>query len=280
MPLLNSRTDALLGRYQRKARKQSSVASTHTPTENARINDPDTSSAVHNPLTTESSAGPASTPTHVSLSARQGTPKEKVFFFGESNLLTCVTGTIARDETDTLEARKNQLCYSISDETQPPDGRAGTPAGESHRSYKIQYLEDEGAFKLPDAHNYLPALQAYFQWFHPCFPILDKAETAQQFSAGTLSPLLLQAVLFIGATYCDEDAILRLGFQDRREAKHQLYNRAKILFEADWETDKVITLQTVFLLSFWRAGISDIKDVRYWLGIAVTLAQSSGFHRS
>ena len=280
MPLLNSRTDALLGRYQRKARKQSSVASTHTPTENARINDPDTSSAVHNPLTTESSAGPASTPTHVSPSAQQGTPKEKFFFFGESNLLTCVTRTVARHETDTLEARKNQLCYSISDETEPPDGRAGTPAGESHRSYKIQYLEDEGAFKLPDAHNYLPALQAYFQWFHPCFPILDKAETAQQFSAGTLSPLLLQAVLFIGATYCDEDAILRLGFQDRREAKHQLYNRAKILFEADWETDKVITLQTVFLLSFWRAGISDIKDVRYWLGIAVTLAQSSGFHRS
>lgn len=92
--------------------------------------------------------------------------------------------------------------------------------------------------------------------------------------------LLLYAALFVGATYCDESTIVSLGFKDCADAKSVLYHRAKLLFQADMEKDKLRLLQSVFLLSFWRSSPSDFMDVRYWLGVAITLAESQGLHRS
>ena len=261
----------MLERYLRKARK---------PLTNAATDAPSLTCAAHDPRSPKSSSSIASPAIHVPTTPQQGTSSEDRLFFGESSFLTCVTGPHADPEVDTPDARKSQLSHCIFDETPVQNGRTIVTANGLDRIYKFKYLQDEGAFTFPSPPDYLPTLQACFQWFHPCFPILDKVEIASRFSTGTLLPSLLQALLFVGATYCQENAIHRLGFQDRREAKSQLYNRAKILFEADWEKDKLVTLQTVFLLSFWRAGMSDIKDVRYWLGIAVTLAQASGFHRS
>jgi hypothetical protein len=278
--LLNGRADSTLERYLRKSGKQLTKPSTDAPTEEASINAPCVTSTAHDPPAPNSFPSVTSPATHVPQTSQHRTPGESRLFFGESNFLACVTGAVVGPEAENApEARKN-LCFSISDGIHVQDGRTAATANGAGRSHKYRYLKDEGAFTFPSPSNYLPALQAYFLWFHPCFPILDKVEIARLFSTGTLSPSLLQAMLFIGATYCDENTIHRMGFQDRGEAKYQLYNRAKILFEADWETDKVKMLQTVFLLSFWRAGMLFIKDVRYWLGIAVTLAQTSGFHRS
>jgi hypothetical protein len=144
---------------------------------------------------------------------------------------------------------------------------------------KTRYLQDEGVFSFPTPEDCFPLLQAYFHWFHPCFPIIDRSEFARLYSIGKLSPLLLNALLFVGATYCDEDAIQRLALGGRRDAKNLLYNKVKLLFEAEWETDIFTTVQAVFLLSFRRPGPADFKDVRYWLGVATTLAQSCGLHR-
>lgn len=95
-----------------------------------------------------------------------------------------------------------------------------------------------------------------------------------------VSPLLLQAMLFIGAIYCDEDTISLMGFSNRSEAKCMLYTRAKLLFDADFRGNYVSTLQALFLMSFWKGSKTTGHDVRYWLGVAISLAQSYGLHRS
>lgn len=87
-------------------------------------------------------------------------------------------------------------------------------------------------------------------------------------------------MLFIGATYCDHDTIVSMGFQDRSEAKSLLYTRARLLFHADWEKDEITLIQSLFLMSFWRGGPSDVRDVRYWLGVVIGVAESYGLHRS
>ncbi|KAL0265072.1 hypothetical protein SLS55_001030 [Diplodia seriata] len=87
-------------------------------------------------------------------------------------------------------------------------------------------------------------------------------------------------MLFISATYCDESAITAMGFSSRFEAKSSFYNRARLLFDADWEKDQLTVLQALFLMSFWRGGPSNIRDVRYWLGVSISLAQTFGLHRS
>ncbi|RFU76934.1 hypothetical protein TARUN_5309 [Trichoderma arundinaceum] len=150
----------------------------------------------------------------------------------------------------------------------------------------MRYLHDESALTLPDLQSCLPALEAYFARFHPSYPVLDRAQvvrrlsSASSFSSVDMSRMLLQAMLFIGATYCDAGTIRAMGFEDRSQAKFAFYTRARLLFHADWEKDETVLIQSLFLMSFWRAAPADVRDVRYWLGVVITLAESYGLHRS
>jgi hypothetical protein len=51
--------------------------------------------------------------------------------------------------------------------------------------------------------------------------------------------ILVQPILFIGTTYCDNTIITSMGFSNRTEAKAKLYIRARLLFYADWERDPI-----------------------------------------
>ncbi|TWU76018.1 hypothetical protein ED733_007175 [Metarhizium rileyi] len=199
-------------------------------------------------------------------------------FFGESNFLTLVPGNEAAvlEGAGNVSSQKPRLTFPIpgSPGSQSQVEGAGISAG------TMRYLRDEGALTLPDLHTCLPALQAYFTWFHPSFPVLDRAEVTRRLAAMDISRFLLQAMLFIGATYCDDDTIVAMGFEDRSEAKSILYTRARLLFHADWEKDEMILIQSLFLMSFWRGGPADVRDVRYWLGVVITLSESYGLHRS
>lgn len=190
-------------------------------------------------------------------------------FFGESNFLTLVPS--GPQETQ-RKGGKERLSFPLN-HPNPPLMTGVSPGTE-------RYLNEEGALTFPPFATCLPVVQAYFKWFHPCFPVLDRPATARKFAAMDLSPFLFQAMLFIGATYCEEAAVVAMGFRDRTEAKSLLYTRARLLFDADWEKDRITLIQGVFLMSFWRGGSSDVRDVRYWLGVVITLAETLGLHRS
>ncbi|KAF5013617.1 hypothetical protein FDECE_378 [Fusarium decemcellulare] len=207
-------------------------------------------------------------------------------FFGESNFLTLVPGRPRRGEQPGSQddqsgsKQKARLLFPINSTPQSmPEG--ASPASIDRLSEGTsRYLRDEGALTLPDLQACIPALQAYFTWFHPCFPILDRADFTRKLAASEASIILLQSMLFIGATYCDNATITSMGFSDRSEAKSLLYTRARLLFHADWEKDEITLIQSLFLMSFWRGGPSDVRDVRYWLGVVIGVAESYGLHRS
>ncbi|KAG6069664.1 hypothetical protein E4U33_004689 [Claviceps sp. LM78 group G4] len=182
-------------------------------------------------------------------------------FFGESNFLTLVTGddaTAAQGSSNPSASQKPRLTFPIPDS---PSSQSQIQGGGTSAS-TMRYLRDEGALTLPDLQTCMPALQAYFAWFHPSFPILDRAEITRRLVAMDVSRFLLQAMLFIGTTYCDDATIVAMGFQDRLEAKSVLYHRARLLFHADWEKDEIILIQSIFLMSFWRAGPADVRDTK------------------
>lgn len=237
---------------------------------------------------------------HISASATQiGTPStlptplpasrvgesqtiDRTLFFGESNILTCVAGERfgVPQPPNVSTQPKNRLVYPISDAINTKAWKLSTTRNLPVSSLRYEYLQAEGAFTFPDPPVCLEVLRAYFHWFHPCFPVLDRAETARMFEAGELSPLLFQAMLFIGSSYCEEEIVRSMGFKDRPEAKAALYHRVRLLYDADWESNKVAVLQSLFLTSFWRAGPLNEKNTRYWLGAAISLAQTRGFHRT
>lgn len=212
-------------------------------------------------------------------------------FFGESNFLTLVPGEDEGTSTQSNvsggngnNSQKPRFTFPMPATPQSTSQAAEVGAGLS--AGMMRYLHDEGALTLPDLHSCLPAFEAYFAWFHPSYPVLDRAQVARRmasassFSSVDMSRMLLQAMLMIGATYCDASTIRAMGFEDRSQAKTAFYTRARLLFHADWEKDETVLIQSLFLMSFWRGAPSGVRDVRYWLGVVITLAESYGLHRS
>lgn len=229
------------------------------------------------------SAGPSSprTPAVVMGTSVAASSGGSSLFFGESNFLTLVPSARSGPGPQPT-AGKGRLSFPINAVATPqPNNQSSPSTGVIHLSQGTErYLRDEGALTFPSLETCLPVIQAYFKWFHPCFPVLDRPSISKRLVTMDISPLLFQAMLFIGATYCDEGAIVAMGFRDRSEAKSLLYTRARLLFHADWEKDQITLIQGLFLMSFWRGESSDVRDVRYWLGVVITLAETYGLHRS
>jgi len=206
-------------------------------------------------------------------------------FYGESNILTMVAPRPSRG-TDAVSgaphARRPSLFHDVAKEmdARTPSVSCTAEAADRQSSLQAQLIARQGALDLPDALHCAPVIGAYFQWFHPCFPVLDRLDVARLYVSGRLSPLLLNAILFVGSSYCDVEPLCQMGYKDVGDAKANLYSKARVLLDADWETDKTVVLQSLFLMSFWRAPPLSVKNVRYWLGAAISLAQDYGFHRS
>ena len=148
------------------------------------------------------------------------------------------------------------------------------------RATRLEILKKDGAFSLPAPHVVEGLLKAYFRWFHPCFAVVDEVDIWNQYRSGTLSILLLQSLLFVGVLHCDEDILESLGFGSRHRAKYVFYNHAKDIYDSEFERRKITVIQSLFLMSFWRAGALLEKDTRHWLGAAINLAQTKALHRS
>ncbi|KAF1923440.1 uncharacterized protein M421DRAFT_425813 [Didymella exigua CBS 183.55] len=194
-------------------------------------------------------------------------------FLGESSSLRYVT-----EEEAPAPAVRPRLRHSVPNAVK---AEALVPEWEAERRRKrMEALQAEGAFSFPSSDVRIALLKAFFQWFHPHFAVVDEAEIWKSHRQGTISPLLLQAMLFIGVIHCEELTLRNLGWGNRHRARYIFYIRAKDIYDASYETNKLIVLQAVFLMSFWRAGALLEKDARHWLSVAISLAQTKALHRA
>ncbi|KAL2824378.1 fungal-specific transcription factor domain-containing protein [Aspergillus cavernicola] len=210
-------------------------------------------------------ATPSTTTAHSVIDKNVPTQTVNVFL-GESCPLTSVMNP----------SQPPRLHYPLPDRLSPTSTRNETVR--LHQVQRAAQLESDGSLSFPSPQTTDTLLQAYFRWFHPCFPVVNRVAVYRARAQGTLSPLLLQAMLFIGVSLCDDETFARTEFPVRYPAKFLLYSRAKAIYEADVEASPTVTIQALFLLSFWRAAPSDERDVRYWLGVAISLAQKRGMH--
>lgn len=205
---------------------------------------------------------------------------DRTIFFGESSPLTCVIeeGHKTPETGIAGQPSKKKIRWQYPIPEVVCRRTVSFSLFASRRARKIEQLTREGAFDFPEPAVCEMLLHAYFERFHPCFPIVDRVDISKSCNDKTISPLLLQSILFIGASLCSEEALREAGFRDRYETKFLFYDRGKEIFDADCETDSLSKLQAVFLLSFWRSTPGHEKDTRYWLGAAISLAQTGGIH--
>ena len=54
----------------------------------------------------------------------------------------------------------------------------------------------------------------------------------------------------------------------------------KCLYDSDYEQDQLSLIQSVILLGFWYTDTEDRTGAWHWIGIAISLCQTLGLHRS
>ncbi|OAL01019.1 hypothetical protein IQ06DRAFT_273792 [Phaeosphaeriaceae sp. SRC1lsM3a] len=206
---------------------------------------------------------------------------ESAVFLGESSSLRYVTEEPSPAGPAAAEQRRASLFRFRHAVPNTAKEDAMVPEWEAERRRaRMKALQHEGTFSFPPTEIRLELLKAYFQWFHSHFAVVDEADFWEAHEKNTVSPLLLQAMLFIGVIHCEESTLTNLGWGNRHRAKWLFYIRAKDIYDATYETNKVTVIQALFLMSFWRAGALLEKDARHWLGTAISLAQTKALHRA
>ncbi|KAK9473645.1 fungal-specific transcription factor domain-containing protein [Dipodascopsis tothii] len=146
-------------------------------------------------------------------------------------------------------------------------------------AHSVEYLSKNGYFDIPSRDTLDELFRVYFHNIHPFYPIIDRIEFAEQYSRGKVPIILLNALCFVAATYCPVDLIHRENFKTRREARMTFYQRAKTLFEFDFEKNRLVLVRTFILLTFWGGSPDEFWTGTQWISLAVNAAETIGLHR-
>ncbi|OJI96495.1 hypothetical protein ASPVEDRAFT_872235 [Aspergillus versicolor CBS 583.65] len=144
----------------------------------------------------------------------------------------------------------------------------------------IAYLKAKGVFTPPSERTLDDLVAVYLTRFHPLYSIVNKVELEKVHKEHKLPWTLLHAVCFIGATFCEPYKLHSAGFQSRSDARRHFYQKAKLLFDTSYETNKIILLQVAIMLSFRGPQMQSYWNPCSWIGFGVTFAISLGLHRS
>ncbi|KAG6000978.1 Cutinase transcription factor 1 alpha [Claviceps maximensis] len=147
---------------------------------------------------------------------------------------------------------------------------------------EIDVLHQRGAFLLPPRSLCDELIEAYFKWVHPIVPVINRCRFMTQYRDPKNPPslLLLQAVLLAGTRVCTNAQLMDAN-GSTTPAALTFYKRAKALYDANYEDDRVTIVQSLLLMGWYWEGPEDVtKNVFYWSRVATIVAQGSGMHRS
>jgi hypothetical protein len=147
------------------------------------------------------------------------------------------------------------------------------------------YLEKKGALTVPSNTLRNELLRAYIEFVHPYMPLIDLydflliIETGNG-SAGRISLILYHAVMFAGSAFVDMHHLYNAGYHSRKQARKDFFNKTRLLYDFDYESDRVSLVQALLLLTYYYETPDDQKDTWHWMGVATSVAHTIGLHRN
>ena len=147
---------------------------------------------------------------------------------------------------------------------------------------EIDILHQRGAFLLPPRSLCDELVDSYFKWVAPIVPVINRTRFMKQYQDAKNPPslLLLQAILLAGSRVCTNPQLMDVN-GSTTPAALTFYKRAKALYDANYEDDRVTIVQALVLMGWYWEGPEDVtKNVFYWSRVATVVAQGSGMHRS
>ncbi|KAM0277496.1 hypothetical protein ACHAQH_005774 [Verticillium albo-atrum] len=149
------------------------------------------------------------------------------------------------------------------------------------RHIENRVLQQRGAFLLPPRQLCDELIDSYFTWIHPIVPVINQARFRRQYRDPQNPPsmLLLQS-LFLASTHTCDNPTLRDADGSAKAMSLTFYKRAKALYDANHETDRVAIVQSMILMGWYWGGREDVLEEAFdWTRAAIVVAQGTGMHR-
>ena len=120
---------------------------------------------------------------------------------------------------------------------------------------EIEILHQRGAFLLPPRSLCDELVDAYFKWVAPVVPIINRSRFMRRYRDPKNPPslLLLQAILLAGSRVCMNPQLMDAN-GSTTPAAMTFYKRAKALYDANYEDDRVTIVQALLLMGWYWEG--------------------------
>lgn len=120
---------------------------------------------------------------------------------------------------------------------------------------EIDILHQRGAFLLPPRALCDELVDSFFRWVAPVVPVINKSRFMARYrdSKNPPSLLLLQAVLLAGSRVCTNTQLMDAN-GSTTPAAMTFYKRAKALYDANYEDDRVTIVQALVLMGWYWEG--------------------------
>ncbi len=149
----------------------------------------------------------------------------------------------------------------------------------------IAYLHTKGALTLPSIPLQNALLRCYIEYVHPYMPLLDLKELLTIINArdglyGRTSLFLYHSVMFSATAFIESKYLKDAGYSTRKAARKAFFYKARLLYDFDYESDRLVLVQGLLLMTYWYETPDDQKDTWHWMGVAISLAHTIGLHRN
>ncbi|KAI1171250.1 fungal-specific transcription factor domain-containing protein [Nemania sp. FL0916] len=149
----------------------------------------------------------------------------------------------------------------------------------------VDYLRIKGALSVPTYSLQKALLHAYTEYVHPYMPLLDLHDflsivDAHDGSRGQTSLFLYQAVMFCATAFVSGKDLKDAGYTSRKAARRAFFLKARLLYDFDYENDRLLLVQGLLLMTYWYETPDDQKDTWHWMGVAISLGHTIGLHRN
>ncbi|KAF3922715.1 hypothetical protein ABW21_db0205706 [Orbilia brochopaga] len=156
----------------------------------------------------------------------------------------------------------------------------------------VDYLVRKGATSIPLEPFRQELVDCYFAYVHPFMPLIEEADWRKTTSRSwegfdpmrhkdeRVSLLLFQAVLFAGSAFVKMESLRAAGYTSRKSARKAFFQRTRMLYDFDWEQDRISLIQALLLMTYWYETPDDQKDTWHWMGVAISLSHTVGLHRN
>lgn len=199
--------------------------------------------------------------------------KAKLVLFGEPSPLTFAL-QLRRDMNsglhDTNQRVLNSDSLAVVQENVHP---------KHLRPHDIECLKAKGAFISPESESLAEMINVFLERFYPLYSVVNPTDLRKAQQERKLPWILLHSICFIAMTFCEPATIYKAGFGSRAEARQIYYDRAKALFDLNYENSKILLVKVAILLSFKGPQMDCYWNPCSWIEVGVTMAVALGLHR-